>query len=87
MSTELTFSDFILKQATNAGVFLGQRENPLTGEKTVNLKAAKGCLDVLTLLREKTKGNLNTDEQSLLDDTVKTISSLYEKTLELEPNV
>ena len=86
MSTELTFSDFILKQATNAGVFLGQRENPLTGEKGVNLKAAKGCLDILVLLQEKTRGNLNPQEKSLLDDTVNTISSLYETTLEIEPN-
>ena len=86
MSTELTFSDFILKQATNAGIFLGQRENPLTGEKSVNIKAAKACLDILTLMQSKTKGNLDTTEQSLLDDTVKTIENLYQKTIELEPN-
>jgi len=86
MTTELTFSDFILKQATNAGIFLGQRENPLTGEKTVNLKAAKGCLDVLLLIQSKTKGNLDANEQKLLDDTVKTIEDLYQKTTEIEPN-
>jgi len=87
MTTELTFPDFILKQATNAGIFLGQRENPLTGEKSVNLKAAKGGLDVLLLMQEKTKGNLDADEQKLLDDTVKTIRDLYQKTIEIEPNV
>jgi len=87
MQTDLTFSDFVLKQATNAGVFLGQRPNPLTGEKSVNLKAAKGCLDILSLLVDKTRGNLNTEEQSLLKDTHKTILDLYTQTLEIEPNV
>lgn len=86
MSSELTFSDFILKQATNAGIFLGQRENPLTGEKSVNLKAAKGCLDILLLMKAKTQGNLDAKEQGLLNDTVQTIESLYTKTLEIEPN-
>ncbi len=82
MTTDLTLSDFILKQATNAGVFLGQRENPLTGEKSINLKAAKGCLDVLTLLEAKTTGNLTAPEQSLLRDTLATLNNLYQETLE-----
>jgi len=85
MSNELTFSDFVLKQATNAGVFLGQRENPLTGEKSVNIKAAKGTLDILQMLKEKTAGNLNASEESMMNDTLSTVESLYEKTLELEP--
>jgi len=80
MTSDITFSDFVLKQATNAGVFLGQRENPLTGQKGVNLKAAKGCLDVLLLLNDKTAGNLSPQEQSLLNDTLSTITDLYEKT-------
>lgn len=87
MKTELTFPDFILKQATNAGIFLGQRENPLTGEKNVNLKAAKGCLDILLLMQDKTAGNLDLSEQKLLDDTVITLRDLYQKTTEIEPNV
>ncbi len=84
MSSELTFSDFVLKQATNVGIFLGQRENPLTGEKNVNLKAAQGGLDVLLLLQSKTMGNLDPQEKALLEDTITTIETLYQKTT--EPN-
>lgn len=86
MQSDLTFSEFVLKQATNAGVFLGQRENPLTGEKVVNLKAAKGTLDVLHMLREKTEGNLTNQEKSLLLDTLTTLDQLYDQTIQLEPN-
>ena len=85
MSDTLTFTEFVLKQATNAGVFLGQRENPLTGEKSVNLRAAKGALDVLILLDDKTKGNLDSQEETLLRDTLTTVKDLYQKTTELEP--
>ncbi len=85
MSNDLTFTEFVLKQATNAGVFLGQRENPLTGQKAVNLKAAKGAIDVLALLEEKTKGNLTSQEDSLIKDTLKAVRDLYDKTVELEP--
>jgi len=87
MPSDLTFSEFVLKQATNAGVFLGQRENPLTGEKGVNLQAAKGTLDVLHLLQDKTTGNLTDPEKTLLTDTLTTLDELYEQTLLLEPNV
>lgn len=87
MTNDLTLSDFILKQATNAGVFLGQRENPITGEKGVNIKAAKGTLDVLHMLKEKTAGNLTSSEQSLLTDTLSTLDALFQQTIELEPNI
>ena len=80
MTSDLSFSDFVLKQATNTGIFLGQRENPLTGEKSVNLKAAKGSLDVLLLLKIKTEGNLTDSENKLLSDTLNTIQPLYEQT-------
>lgn len=87
MPSDLTFSEFVLKQATNAGVFLGQRENPITGEKGVNLKAAKGTLDVLHLLKDKTTGNLTEQEHSLLTDTLSTLDNLFQETTKLEPNV
>ena len=85
MSNDLTFTEFVFKQATNAGVFLGQRENPLTGQKSVNLKAAKGAIDVLELIEVKTKGNLTPEETLLINKTLKTVKDLYDQTEELEP--
>lgn len=83
MKNNLTLSEFILKQATNAGVFLGQRENPLTGEKSINLIAAEGSIGVLQMLHDKTKGNLDPAEQKLLTDTLTTLENLYEQVTEI----
>ncbi|GAA5493877.1 hypothetical protein Rhal01_00029 [Rubritalea halochordaticola] len=71
------FTDFIFLQAQNAGLFLGQLPNPATGERAVNLKAAKTVLDSLEMLHEKTQGNLTEQENQLLDKALVNIRSLY----------
>ncbi len=87
MSNSIIFSDFVLKQASNVGVFLGKREHPILGEKTVNMQAAKGTMNVLYMLREKTVGNLSDSENTLLNDTIMTLDSLYDKTTQLQHQV
>lgn len=87
MSNNITFSDFVLKQASNVGVFLGKREHPMLGKKTVNIQAAKGSMDVLYMLREKTEGNLSGSEKTLLNDTIMTLDELYDKTTQFENQV
>lgn len=60
------FSSFILSLATSALIHLGQEANPATGERSVELPAARQVIDLITLLEEKTKGNLTPDEENLL---------------------
>ncbi len=60
------FNDFVLLQAQNAGLFLGQLPNPATGGKSVNLRAAKSVIDSLEMLEAKTAGNLTETESKLL---------------------
>ena len=71
------FNDFIYLQAQNAGLFLGQLENPTTGETSVNLKAAATVLDSLEMLAVKTRGNLTEEEASLLEKALINIRALY----------
>lgn len=71
------FTDFVFLQAQNAGLFLGQLPHPATGQRSVNLKAAKTVLDSLEMLHEKTKGNLTDQETQLLDKALVNIRSLY----------
>ena len=52
------FNEFIILQAQNAGLFLGQIPHPGTGERTINLRAAKSVMDSLEMLVAKTAGNL-----------------------------
>lgn len=73
------FNDFILLQAQNAGLFLGQLPHPGDGSKRVNLPAAKSVIDSLEMLEGKTEGNLTPDEKKLLGAALANLRSLYEK--------
>lgn len=73
------FHDFIMLQAQNAGLFLGQLPNPATGEKSVNLRAAKSVIDSLLMLEAKTAGNLTENETKLLRTALANLRPLYEK--------
>ena len=75
------FNDFILLQAQNAGLFLGQLPNPQSGEKSINLRAAKSVIDSLGMLSVKTAGNLTEQEEQLLTSALKNLIPLYKNTL------
>ena len=75
------FNEFVLLQAQNAGLFLGQIPNPATGEKSVNLRAAKSVIDSLGMLKNKTDGNLTETEAKLLDTALKNLVPLYKTVL------
>lgn len=64
---DITFASFIVGLSTEALAFLGEMPNPETGSADPNLEAAQQIIDILGILREKTRGNLNRDEESLLD--------------------
>lgn len=72
------FNEFILIQAQNAGLFLGQLPHPQTGEKSVNLRAARSVIDALEMLASKTKGNLTASETKLLDAALHNLKPIYE---------
>ncbi len=63
---ELTFANFILSLASSAQMQLGLTPNPFVGKIEKNLLQAKQTIDLLGLLAEKTKGNLQKEEDQLL---------------------
>ncbi len=71
------FNEFIILQAQNAGLFLGQIPNPHSGEKQVNLRAAKSVMDSLEMLASKTRGNLTPSESKLLHTALENLRPLY----------
>jgi hypothetical protein len=79
VNTDQRFSDFVLFQAQNAGLFLGQLPNPATGTASINLKAARSVLDSLEMLQQKTNGNLTSEEERLLRSAVDNIRKLYDE--------
>ena len=70
-STEsgISFAQFILSLGTTAAVHFGDLPDPATGERgETDLIAASQMIELLTLLQEKTRGNLDPAEAKLLED-------------------
>lgn len=66
----IEFSTFVLGLASTALIHLGAAPNPESGESSVELPLAQESIDLLAMLREKTRGNLTPEEQKLLDDVL-----------------
>lgn len=62
-----SFVNFLSTLATNAAAALGAVPHPVTGKRTLDLESGKYWLDILAMLKEKTKGNLHPKEQQLVD--------------------
>jgi hypothetical protein len=57
--------------ATTAAIHLGDLADPQTGERPeLNLEGAAQMIDILTLLDEKTRGNLTAEERQVLDQVL-----------------
>ena len=62
----LDFGAYIISLGTSAYVAMGNIEDPTTGEKSVDLPTARQLIEILKMLRTKTEGNLEPDEERLL---------------------
>ncbi len=65
---EIDFSTFVLSLASSVMIHIGEIEDPDTKQAVVSLPMAKQTLDILALLQEKTRGNLEDDEDRLLTE-------------------
>jgi len=73
----LDFVSVVLPFYTQALVKLGQTENPITQKKEENLDLAKRLIDILDLLKEKTKGNLSPEEEKFLTASIDQLKMIY----------
>lgn len=64
---EIDFGTFVMSLASSALVHLGEVPHPDRAGVEPNLPLAKQTLDILGMLREKTRGNLTKEESELLD--------------------
>ena len=69
-SMPCTFSTLILSLASSAVLAMGLEKNPQSGEYDKDLELARFNIDMLALLKDKTKNNLNGEEQAFLDSVV-----------------
>ncbi len=71
------FIEFVMMQAQNVALFLGQIPNPQTGEAEVNLQFAKMFIDQLGMIQEKTRGNLSNEEATVLRNTLSNLQMAF----------
>lgn len=75
---EVDFLNYVTSLALQAMIFLGEIPNPMADNRTEkNYKQAKFLIDTLILLRDKTKGNLSSEEQSFLDGSIYELQMKY----------
>lgn len=76
---EISLSSFLFSLASAAFVNLGAVPEPGSGETQKNLSLAKQTIDLLGLLREKTLGNLTSEEENLFDHLLYDLRMQYIK--------
>lgn len=73
----LDFSSLFLPFYTQALFKLGIAEDPVSQKIDENIDLAKRLIDLLNLLKEKTQGNLNTEEETLLNNGLHQLKMMY----------
>jgi hypothetical protein len=69
--SELSFAAFVVSLATTAAIHLGDMADPATGERLeLNLEGAAQMIAILTLLEEKTRGNLTAEERQMIEQVL-----------------
>ncbi|HTM08112.1 MAG TPA: DUF1844 domain-containing protein [Verrucomicrobiae bacterium] len=74
---EINFSTFIISLSTQALMHLGEIADPVSGKAEADLPGAKQMIDILSLLQEKTRGNLDAGEQQLMEDVLYDLRMRY----------
>ncbi len=73
----LSFSSFVFSMGTSALMLMGERLDPQQPSLPVNLTQAKEIIDILSILEEKTRGNLTSDEEAVLRDLLYALQMKY----------
>ena len=60
------FSSLVLPFYTQAVIKLGMVKDPMTNKEEENLELSKRLIDLIQLLKERTKGNLKPEEEKFL---------------------
>lgn len=64
---EANFSTLALSIGSSAAMALGMAPNPSTGKIEKDMNLARFNIDLLRMLRDKTRGNLTPDEQKFIE--------------------
>lgn len=79
---EVNFNSLIFSLSSSALINLGEIADPNTGQKQKDLPLAKHTIDTIAMLQDKSKGNLNPEEQRFLDTILADLRWRYVKLAE-----
>ncbi len=79
---EVSFNSFIFSLSSSALIYLGEIPDPQTNKKKKDLELAKHTIDTISMLREKTKGNLTEEEERFLNSVLADLKWRYVKAVE-----
>jgi len=72
-----TFTVFISSLGMQAMIAMGKLENPMTKKKEKNYDQARFLIDTLGVIQEKTKGNLDEEEDKALQEYLFNLRMMY----------
>jgi len=68
---QLSFTAFVLSLASTAAIHFGDLPDPLSGAPAEpNLDGAAQMIEILSLLDQKTRGNLTAEERQVLEQVL-----------------
>ena len=73
----VTFASFVISLGSSSLMLMGEQLDPQQSAMPVNLPQAKEIIDLLSVLDAKTKGNLTTEEQTVLRDMLYALRMKY----------
>lgn len=76
---EINFTNFLFSLSTSALIQLGEIQDPLTQQPSKNIPLAKQTIDLIGMLKEKTKGNLTPDEERMIENILYDLRMRYVK--------
>ena len=82
---EISFAAFIISLSSSAMFHFGEIPDPVTKQTQRNLALAKQTIDILGLLKEKTAGNLDREENQLLSSLLYDLRMRYIEQTKKEP--
>lgn len=74
---EEQFINFIIMMSQSVMLQLGKIANPVSGKVEKSLEGARAAIDLLGMLKEKTKGNLSDREEKFFATTLSTLQMNY----------
>jgi len=73
----LNFSTFVISLSTQALMHLGEIPDPITAKVASDFPVAKQMIDIIGMLGDKTRGNLDPGEQQLMEDVLYDLRMRY----------